>query len=72
MIDRIADYFCFIPFRKFIRDHLLCQVIIANNIMSGELIILLATTASIAVIHTHTGTDHYLPFIVISRVKNRL
>ena len=38
--------------------------------MSGEFLILLATTASLALIHTLTGPDHYLPFIVISKARN--
>jgi sulfite exporter TauE/SafE len=37
--------------------------------MTNEFIILLATTASVALIHTLTGPDHYLPFIVISKAK---
>ena len=38
--------------------------------MSSEFLILLATTASLALIHTLTGPDHYLPFIVISKARN--
>jgi nickel/cobalt transporter (NicO) family protein len=38
--------------------------------MTNEFLILLATTASVALIHTLTGPDHYLPFIVISKAKN--
>jgi len=37
--------------------------------MTNEFIILLATTASLALVHTLTGPDHYLPFIVISKAK---
>ncbi|MCX6226548.1 MAG: sulfite exporter TauE/SafE family protein [Bacteroidia bacterium] len=38
--------------------------------MTNELIILVATTASVALIHTLTGPDHYLPFIMISKARN--
>jgi sulfite exporter TauE/SafE len=38
--------------------------------MSGEFLILLSTTASLALIHTLAGPDHYLPFIVISKARN--
>ena len=37
--------------------------------MSQELSLLLIATISIAFIHTLTGPDHYLPFIVISKAK---
>ena len=37
--------------------------------MSQELFLLLITTISIAFIHTLTGPDHYLPFIVIAKAK---
>lgn len=37
--------------------------------MSQELNILLMTTASIALLHTVTGPDHYLPFIVIAKAR---
>ncbi len=37
--------------------------------MTQELTILLITTISIAFIHTLTGPDHYLPFIVIAKAK---
>ncbi len=35
--------------------------------MSGELLILLSTAASIGFFHTLLGPDHYLPFIVMNR-----
>ncbi|MGB3008647.1 MAG: hypothetical protein WBC06_19180 [Chitinophagaceae bacterium] len=38
--------------------------------MTQELLVLLLTTVSIAFIHTLTGPDHYLPFIVIAKAKN--
>ncbi len=38
--------------------------------MTNEFIILIATAASVALIHTLTGPDHYLPFIVISKARN--
>jgi nickel/cobalt exporter len=37
--------------------------------MTYELSLLLITAISIAFIHTLTGPDHYLPFIVISKAK---
>jgi sulfite exporter TauE/SafE len=37
--------------------------------MTQELSLLLITTISIAFIHTLTGPDHYLPFIVIAKAK---
>ena len=37
--------------------------------MTQELSLLLFATISIAFIHTVTGPDHYLPFIVISKAK---
>jgi ABC-type nickel/cobalt efflux system permease component RcnA len=38
--------------------------------MINEYSILIATTASIALVHTISGPDHYLPFIVISKARN--
>jgi nickel/cobalt transporter (NicO) family protein len=38
--------------------------------MSNELILLLVTAVSLAVVHTLAGPDHYLPFIVISKARN--
>jgi len=38
--------------------------------MAPELNILAATAASIGFIHTITGPDHYLPFIVIGKARN--
>jgi nickel/cobalt transporter (NicO) family protein len=38
--------------------------------MTGELALVAGTTAAIALVHTLTGPDHYLPFIVISKAKN--
>ena len=35
--------------------------------MSDEIVVLMATAASIGFIHTLFGPDHYLPFIVMSR-----
>lgn len=37
--------------------------------MSNEIIILATTAAVIGFIHTVTGPDHYLPFIVLSKVR---
>ena len=38
--------------------------------MDAGFSLLILTAASVALIHTLTGPDHYLPFIVISRAKN--
>jgi sulfite exporter TauE/SafE len=38
--------------------------------MVTEFSLLLTTTASLAFLHTLTGPDHYLPFIVISKARN--
>lgn len=38
--------------------------------MNSEFLILLTTAISVAFIHTLTGPDHYLPFIVISKARN--
>lgn len=38
--------------------------------MTAEASVLLSTTASIAIIHTLAGPDHYLPFIAISKARN--
>ncbi len=38
--------------------------------MSHELVILMATAASVALIHTLIGPDHYLPFIVLAKARN--
>lgn len=38
--------------------------------MTDEMNILLITAASIGFIHTITGPDHYLPFIVLSRARH--
>ncbi|MDD3877172.1 MAG: hypothetical protein PHT69_11155 [Bacteroidales bacterium] len=38
--------------------------------MTQESIILIITTVSLAFIHTLTGPDHYLPFVVISKARN--
>lgn len=38
--------------------------------MTSEFTILAATAGSVAIIHTLTGPDHYLPFIVISKARN--
>ncbi|UCD38866.1 MAG: hypothetical protein JSW54_05140, partial [Fidelibacterota bacterium] len=37
--------------------------------MTNEIIVLMWTAAGIGLIHTLTGPDHYLPFIVIGRAK---
>ncbi len=37
--------------------------------MTSELTILAATAASLGFVHTITGPDHYLPFIVIGRAR---
>ena len=38
--------------------------------MSHELVILAITAASIGLIHTLIGPDHYLPFIVLAKARN--
>ncbi len=38
--------------------------------MSTEVSLLLGTTLTIAFVHTLTGPDHYLPFIVIAKARN--
>ncbi|OGO06872.1 MAG: hypothetical protein A2Y92_03880 [Chloroflexi bacterium RBG_13_57_8] len=38
--------------------------------MSGEMIILAGTAATIGLVHTIFGPDHYLPFIVLSKARN--
>lgn len=38
--------------------------------MSNEINVLAVTAASIGIVHTITGPDHYLPFIVLSRARN--
>ncbi len=38
--------------------------------MNPELSLLLATAASIGLVHTLIGPDHYLPFIVMSKARN--
>jgi nickel/cobalt transporter (NicO) family protein len=38
--------------------------------MQGDVNILLVTAASIGFLHTLTGPDHYLPFIVMSKARN--
>jgi sulfite exporter TauE/SafE len=38
--------------------------------MSSELITLAISAATISFLHTASGPDHYLPFVVISRSKN--
>lgn len=38
--------------------------------MQTELNILLATAASLGVVHTALGPDHYLPFIALSKSRN--
>lgn len=38
--------------------------------MSGEILVLAGTAASIGLVHTLIGPDHYLPFIVMSRARN--
>jgi len=37
--------------------------------MSSELLVLIGTAATIGLVHTVLGPDHYLPFIVISRAR---
>jgi len=37
--------------------------------VSGEILVLAGTAASIGFVHTVLGPDHYLPFIVISRAR---
>jgi nickel/cobalt exporter len=41
-----------------------------ENGMGSELGILAATAATIGFVHTLTGPDHYLPFIVLGRARN--
>ena len=38
--------------------------------MSSELLILTVTAATIGLIHTLIGPDHYLPFIVLAKARN--
>ncbi|HVP91039.1 MAG TPA: hypothetical protein VMS75_07455 [Terriglobales bacterium] len=38
--------------------------------MSREILILAGTAASVGLVHTVIGPDHYLPFIVIARARN--
>jgi hypothetical protein len=38
--------------------------------MDGELAVLLGTAASIALIHTLIGPDHYVPFIAMARARD--
>lgn len=38
--------------------------------MTSEFILLLLTAMSVAFIHTLSGPDHYLPFIMISKARN--
>ena len=38
--------------------------------MSHELVILIITAASVGLIHTLIGPDHYLPFIVLAKARN--
>jgi sulfite exporter TauE/SafE len=38
--------------------------------MTNEFLILLTTTVSIALLHTLTGPDHYIPFAVIAKARN--
>lgn len=38
--------------------------------MSNEIIILAGTAASLGLIHTLIGPDHYLPFVVLSKARN--
>ena len=38
--------------------------------MSHELVILTVTAASVGLIHTLIGPDHYLPFIVLAKARN--
>jgi nickel/cobalt exporter len=37
--------------------------------MSSELLVLIGTAATLGLVHTVLGPDHYLPFIVISRAR---
>ena len=37
--------------------------------MNGSLPVIAGTAASIGLVHILIGPDHYLPFIVISRVR---
>lgn len=37
--------------------------------MNGSLLVIVGTAASIGLVHTLIGPDHYLPFIVISRAR---
>jgi len=38
--------------------------------MTGELIVLVGTAATIGLVHTVFGPDHYLPFIVLAKARN--
>lgn len=37
--------------------------------ISGEILVLIGTAATLGLVHTVLGPDHYLPFIVISRAR---
>jgi len=37
--------------------------------MSSELVVLMVTAASVGLIHTLIGPDHYLPFIVMAKAR---
>jgi hypothetical protein len=38
--------------------------------MNQEIATLLASAASIGVIHTLLGPDHYIPFVALAKVRN--
>lgn len=38
--------------------------------MSNEIIVLAGTAATLGLVHTLVGPDHYLPFVVLSRARN--
>ena len=41
-----------------------------NNLLSTETMTLMLTSASIGLLHTLMGPDHYLPFIAMSKADN--
>ena len=55
-----------------IRNYISCYVLhffLLDQYMIESLPVLVATAASLAFVHTITGPDHYLPFIMIGRAR---
>ena len=49
--------------------HVMIAEISSSSLGSTGLVLLMASTAGVAVLHTLAGPDHYLPFIVMSRAR---